>query len=53
VGTGVTNGRSYAGRPRFGSQSRLGLVEVPLPATEYARANIKMVLDLMPTQQPH
>lgn len=27
----------------------LGFVEVPLPATEYARANIAMVLDLMAT----
>jgi GNAT superfamily N-acetyltransferase len=49
-----------AGAPRVGLLSNtvlgpaialyraLGFVEVPLPPTEYARANIKMVLDLRP-----
>ena len=32
--------------PAIGLYRALGFVEVPLPATDYARANIKMVLDL-------
>lgn len=30
----------------------LGFVEVPLPATDYRRANIKMALELAPTTTP-
>jgi ribosomal protein S18 acetylase RimI-like enzyme len=32
----------------IGLYRALGFIEVPLPATEYARANIKMVLELGP-----
>jgi GNAT superfamily N-acetyltransferase len=32
--------------PAIGLYRALGFVEVPLPPTEYSRANIKMVLDL-------
>jgi GNAT superfamily N-acetyltransferase len=32
--------------PAIGLYRALGFIEVPLPATEYARANIKMVLEL-------
>jgi GNAT superfamily N-acetyltransferase len=34
--------------PAIALYRALGFVEVPLPATDYARANIKMVLDLRP-----
>jgi GNAT superfamily N-acetyltransferase len=34
--------------PAIALYRTLGFVEVPLPATEYARANIKMTLDLSP-----
>jgi GNAT superfamily N-acetyltransferase len=32
--------------PAIGLYRKLGFVEVPMPPTEYARANIKMVLEL-------
>lgn len=35
--------------PAIALYRALGFVEVPLPASEYARANIKMVLDLTAT----
>jgi GNAT superfamily N-acetyltransferase len=35
--------------PAIALYRALGFVEVPLPATDYARANIKMVLDLSGT----
>ena len=36
--------------PALGLYRALGFVEVPLPATDYARANIKMVLELSHTR---
>ena len=36
--------------PAIGLYRALGFVEVPLPATDYARANIKMVLELSHTR---
>jgi ribosomal protein S18 acetylase RimI-like enzyme len=38
--------------PAIGLYRALGFVEVPLPPTEYARANIKMVLRLAAGGQP-
>ncbi len=38
--------------PAIGLYRALGFVEVPLPATDYARANIKMVLDLTGASTP-
>lgn len=39
--------------PAISLYRALGFVEVPLPATDYARANIKMVLELSSAPPPH